>query len=603
MNLKILNKCALSFILSLVSFTAASKHYEITDVHILKDNLERYSPTELLKDSSINFQPFTPDAPKSAEKVFWLKFTYKNSDLQKSYYLSYAYILFKKIEIYYLVGDSLYHYEAGFSVPFDKRSLYSPNTYLKLPCSKDSVVCLLRIASTMGYSFFFNAVDLQLEFKEEIKTARFDYFVLGLGVLAVTFSLIFFIFLKDKLYMYYALYSLTLVLSRLTYSGYLYEYIHSIFEINSLRIVYSIYTIFYELVNVFIIFYFYEYLRYYKRSKWFTHIVVAMLCFKVSFMGIQLLNNIIEIFNYDSVLLYILMIANDWFNLFVLLFFIAVALRTRSEYRSPNGFALVSLFILIFGPISYILPSLRINWLGVYAYYVFVNIYSLEIFVFAFSIGYRHNFFRSEKNKAIETLVDTLKKSEQLKDELNKDLEIQVANRTKQISEMNDLLKAHNIELKSEIKITAEARVFQKNMSFSEFTNIFPDNTACYAYLAKLKWNDKENLSCRKCGYKNLVEVEEFNWRCGKCKWIESATSGTLFHKLRFPIQKAFYITYLVSSSGDSVNLARTSEEINLRKATIWAFKQKVIELIESAKHVKRHKDGWTHLIKFSITK
>ncbi|HEX8549559.1 MAG TPA: transposase, partial [Cytophagaceae bacterium] len=197
--------------------------------------------------------------------------------------------------------------------------------------------------------------------------------------------------------------------------------------------------------------------------------------------------------------------------------------------------------------------------------------------------------------------VDTLRKSEELKDKVNKELEIQVADRTQQIREMNELLKAHNIQLKSDIKTSTEARVFQKHMNFAEFTQIFPDDTTCYEYLASLKWSDKEKMTCKKCGYNNLTEVEDFSWRCGKCKWIESATSGTLFHKIRFPIQKAFYITYLVSTAGEAMNIAKTSEEITVRKATIWAFKQKIIELITSTKSIKKHKDGWTHLVEYSI--
>lgn len=69
-------------------------------------------------------------------------------------------------------------------------------------------------------------------------------------------------------------------------------------------------------------------------------------------------------------------------------------------------------------------------------------------------------------------------------------------------------------------------------------------------------------------------------------------------------IQKAFYITYLTSiDKKDANNITEISKNINLRPATAWTFKQKVMALREANKTKKKHKDGWTHLIEYSLPK
>ncbi|HEX8549577.1 MAG TPA: 7TM-DISM domain-containing protein, partial [Cytophagaceae bacterium] len=242
MILKIIYKYCLTLNLLLMSIIAGAQNYTIRDVRILKEKSPKESPAEILKGSSRNFLPFVSNQKQSGEQEYWVKFTYSNRDLQNTYYLSYPNIIFKKIELYYFLKDSLYHYQSGFSIPFDKKNLYSPRTNLKLPSSQDSVVCLLYINSIPDYSFFFHITDGQSEFKNEITTARLEYFILGLGTLSVIFSLVFFFFLKERLYLYYALYSFTLILSRLTFNGYVYEYLLHFYKIDNLRFVYSLYT-------------------------------------------------------------------------------------------------------------------------------------------------------------------------------------------------------------------------------------------------------------------------------------------------------------------------------------------------------------------------
>ncbi len=65
----------------------------------------------------------------------------------------------------------------------------------------------------------------------------------------------------------------------------------------------------------------------------------------------------------------------------------------------------------------------------------------------------------------------------------------------------------------------------------------------CYRFLAELKWSS--GYSCNRCNYEKYIKGKQpFSKRCSKCGFDESTTSGTLFHKLKFGIDKAFEMLY-----------------------------------------------------------
>lgn len=121
-------------------------------------------------------------------------------------------------------------------------------------------------------------------------------------------------------------------------------------------------------------------------------------------------------------------------------------------------------------------------------------------------------------------------------------------------------------------------------MSIFDFQKKFPNEEACKKYLSDLKW--KEGFSCRKCSYtKYRPAKKEFSRRCNKCNWEESPTSGTLFHKVKFPILKAFYIIYYISTNKKGISTRELSRKLSLRQKTCWLFKRKVMESMKSSKN------------------
>jgi hypothetical protein len=121
-----------------------------------------------------------------------------------------------------------------------------------------------------------------------------------------------------------------------------------------------------------------------------------------------------------------------------------------------------------------------------------------------------------------------------------------------------------------------------KGISIFEFIQKFQTDEDCIKYLEDLKW--KKSYSCTKCGHTHYVKgKKENNRRCQHCHFDESATSGTLFHKIKFPLLKAFHICYRVCMKKKGMSSTELSKELDLRQKTCWHFKRKVQEAMKSS--------------------
>ncbi len=60
--------------------------------------------------------------------------------------------------------------------------------------------------------------------------------------------------------------------------------------------------------------------------------------------------------------------------------------------------------------------------------------------------------------------------------------------------------------------------------------------------LSKIKWYD--GFKCSKCGSEKGCEKSYHNYHCYGCNQVESSTANTLFHKVKFGLQKVFLIVF-----------------------------------------------------------
>lgn len=123
-----------------------------------------------------------------------------------------------------------------------------------------------------------------------------------------------------------------------------------------------------------------------------------------------------------------------------------------------------------------------------------------------------------------------------------------------------------------------------KSISLFEFQSQFPNNEKCTEYLAGLKWGNE--FKCNKCGHdKYCTGNKPFDRQCTRCKHGESPTAGTLFHRSKLPILKAFYIIYYLATTKNGISSTELSRKLALRQKTCWLFKQKVMKAMESSQN------------------
>ena len=123
-----------------------------------------------------------------------------------------------------------------------------------------------------------------------------------------------------------------------------------------------------------------------------------------------------------------------------------------------------------------------------------------------------------------------------------------------------------------------------RSLSLFEFQSKFPDPEKCTEYLADLKWAN--GFVCKKCGHdKYCAGNKTFDRQCTRCHHGESPTAGTLFHKSKLPILKAFYIIYYLSTTKKGISSTELSRKLALRQKTCWLFKQKLMKAMESSQN------------------
>jgi transposase-like protein len=121
-----------------------------------------------------------------------------------------------------------------------------------------------------------------------------------------------------------------------------------------------------------------------------------------------------------------------------------------------------------------------------------------------------------------------------------------------------------------------------EGMNIIDFGKRFQSNADCLQYLLDIKWAN--GFKCSKCSSLKCWKGKQWtNLRCQDCGYEESATAGTLFHKVKFPLLKAFYICYQVCVSKKGVSSCELSRELTLRQKTCWSFKRKIQAAMQSS--------------------
>ena len=286
-----------------------------------------------------------------------------------------------------------------------------------------------------------------------------------------------------------------------------------------------------------------------------------------------------------------------------LIFFTAITVW--KEGYKPARFFVIAYGVLFTGFFLRMMVYFNVLPFTTMSHYSLHFSFVLEMLFLTFALGDRIRILKDMRDRALRRIIHQHELNMQLKDKVNRELEEKVRERTieldlknseleetnqklvqqaDKINRINSMLDLDNWKLKSSIKDVLNERLQEKTMDYKQFKTIYPDNLSCYRFLEDLKW--EAGYSCKKCeNEKYFRGASKFARRCTRCGYNESITAYTIFHGIKFPIEKAFYIAYLAVTGKKEHTLEELATRLELSTSTVWSFKSKISDRIDVLTH------------------
>jgi hypothetical protein len=305
---------------------------------------------------------------------------------------------------------------------------------------------------------------------------------------------------------------------------------------------------------------------------------------------------VIEIFFFPNLLIY----RNHDIIPLSLIFYTAIQVW-RNGYK-PARFFVIAWGILFTGFFLRTLVHFNVLPFTTISHYSLHFSFVFEMLFLTMALGDRVRILKDNRDRAMRRIIYQHEVNMKLKDQVNRELEQKVSERTREldqkngelqesnatlvrqsreISQINSMLDLDNWKLKNRIKEVLVERLHETTMNYQEFRTLYPDNLTCYRFLEDLKWKSS-GFHCRKCGnLRHFAGAQKFSRRCTRCGYNESITAFTIFHSIKFPIEKAFFIAYLTVAGRRELTLEKIGEQLGLGINTVWAFRTKVQQRIQ----------------------
>ena len=487
--------------------------------------------------------------------------------------------------------DSITAYIPNAEGAYRRLELGDTQPFRQRPIAHKNFVIPLEMLSQGTYTYYFRVraahpVDFIVVLRSH---AFFTYYSLneyfyfglfyGLLVLIALYNLLLFVALRERPYFHLVGYALCVALYFSSSDGFAYQYLWPNWPVwNQVA-----YGLFMWLTVAFAILFTQSFLHLRTKAPLTNRLLWGLLILRTAYFILCLAYRPVW-FDYLVV---------DLASLLALL--VVAVVSFRAGYQPARLFMLALIFVAL-GVVIKILLSLGLGLLESNAlnYYSFHLAFLLQLITFSFALGDKVRILRKNRDLALKRMVKQLEINAALQTKVNRELEEKVAQRTaaleganqklkaqaEEITQINQLLDKHNWHLKKASTAKLRNRLLSKGVSYDEFHRLFPDEVSCLQYLAQVKW--EQGYACRKCGYTGGADNQHFGKRCQRCGYVESATSHTVFHNLRFPLEKAFYLAH-VEISGLKFTGKELAERLDLRPATCTSFRKRVREAMAQA--------------------
>ncbi|HYH56186.1 MAG TPA: 7TM diverse intracellular signaling domain-containing protein, partial [Anseongella sp.] len=521
--------------------------FSFGQIEYFKDPEGRLSISQVSSPAyDAKFRPSSASTPQNSDlsSFCWYRIRIRHDpDARNNYILEFFDQTIDDITAYLPDGEGGYRVEQlGDRYPFGNRLFDHKNFELALDNStNEERTYYFRIRSSQRA----DVIIVLRSVSWFIHYALNEYFSFGIFygmILIFSFhNLLMFIAVRQRQYLYYVLYILSVGVYEMSVDGIAYQYLWpGSPEWNQYAYAFALYC-----VSIFALLFTRNLLNVRSRAPALDKLIIGVLAARTLFF------------------LFCLFFNPTWFNYkFIEFFPLAVAFYTGiyirwKGYRPARFFVLGYSFLFLGFMLKFfiMLGYQGLNF-GVISYYSLSFCFILEMVFLSFAIGDRVRLLKRKKDIAHRQIIQQMTENARLKDILNRELETQVQERTREvlnksgiiahqneellranamlqhqaleISRMNDLLQKDNRELQTNVEKVTMARVMSAEVDFEEFSKIYPDKESCFKFLAELKWG--RGYTCRKCGNGHYFGGHlPYSRRCSKCSYEESVTANTIF--------------------------------------------------------------------------
>jgi hypothetical protein len=491
----------------------------------------------------------------------------------------------------------------GDTMPFGERAFRHKNFEIPIPKSSATGYYYFRVRS---HEF----ADLRIALRSVNRFVYYslnEYFLFGtfygMIIIISLYNFLIFLAIREVKHIYYIFYILSVAAYAMSLDGIGFQYLwpnHP--DWNN----YATGTTLYSLI-VFALIFTRRFLNTRSTAPQMDRALVAMITARSLMFMIELIffPNLLIYRNHDIIPL-------------SLIFYTAIQVW-RNGYQ-PARFFVIAYGILFVGFFLRTLVHFNVLPFTTISHYSLHFSFVLEMLFLTMALGDRVRILKDNRDRALRRIIDQHEVNMRLQDKVNRELEQKVKERTlaldekngelqqtnatltrqsREISQINSLLDLDNWKLKNRIKEVLEERLHETSMSYAEFHTLYPDRLACYRFLEDLKWKGP-GFHCRKCtNTKFFSGAQKFSRRCSRCGYNESITAFTIFHSIKFPIEKAFFIAYLTVSGKKELTLEKIGEQLSLGINTVWSFRSKVQQrMTEMSAEGSQHAPGrWEEVI------
>lgn len=435
---KPLYSCILLLVLLLASSKVSGEPVRFTEGSVL---ISKY--LEIYEDKSNNlgidqivnvkgFQQSKQETPNMglSQSTFWIRFTVENHSNRSLIYLELAHPLINSCELYKINGSTIPRESIKQTDVFTKRSVLYQNIVLNLKLARgSSTQYYLKIKGSNQVIFPLILRDQENFSEYSLLSESINGFFAGIILVMVLYNLFIYFSTRDKSYLFYVLYVLSVGLAQIALSGYGFKYLWPSFPgFNSVSTIW-----FSGIAGIFAMLFVKNFLQLSERWPFGIHILnLNMVLYSSTFL--------LNLAGFELLSFRAVDIAGGVGSLGLLI----IGIKLSNEGYRPAKLFLLAWTLFLFGLVLMVLRNINVLPYNTFTTYTMQLGSILEVVLLSIALADKINIFKKEREESQEEALRISKENERIIREQNISLEGKVRERTttllKTNEELNDTL-------------------------------------------------------------------------------------------------------------------------------------------------------------------